>query len=117
MATRKNNNGIPKHYGTATVRAAVVERSAVTALSKTTRIKQFAKRVAIEVVVYREKCGDPDNCCAKSEIDGIVGLGILRDDSSKEVDSVTFRERPASENDDPNNLGKEGSKIIITEVE
>ena len=33
---------------------------------------------------------DPDNCCVKPFVDGLVKAGILKDDSTKEIESITI---------------------------
>lgn len=47
-------------------------------------------RVDIYVRSYRRLNSDPDGVSVKAALDGIVGIGILPDDSSKQVKSVTF---------------------------
>jgi Holliday junction resolvase RusA-like endonuclease len=47
-------------------------------------------RVNIYVRSYRRLNSDPDGISVKAALDGIVGIGILPDDSSKQVKSVTF---------------------------
>lgn len=102
----------PERIGTATVRATKLERGSAPPLQATARFEPFAKRVDILVKVFRRREGDPDNTCAKSEIDAFVDLGILADDSSRYVRSVTFCESSAKENG-----GKEETIITLTEVE
>ena len=102
----------PERIGTATVRATELERGAAPPLQASARFEPFAKRVDILVTVFRRREGDPDNTCAKSEIDAFVDLGILTDDSSRYVRSVTFCERSAAENNN-----KEETQIVITEIE
>jgi len=52
--------------------------------------KGLDTRVNIHVISYRSRNHDPDGISAKAAIDGIVRLGILSDDSAKEVKKVSF---------------------------
>lgn len=47
-------------------------------------------RVDIRVISYRKRKHDPDGISAKAVLDGLVRRGILPDDSTKEVRSITF---------------------------
>jgi len=47
-------------------------------------------RVNIHVISYRARNHDPDGISAKAAIDGLVRIGILQDDSAKEVKKVSF---------------------------
>ena len=102
----------PQRIGTATVRATELERGSAAQLLATARFKPFTKRVDLFITVFRRQKGDPDNICAKSEIDAFVALGILADDSSKFVRWVSLQERSAAENG-----GKEKTIIEIQEIE
>ena len=101
----------PERYGTATVRATELERRTAPQLLATARFKPFTKRVDLFITVFRKRCGDPDNIGPKSEIDALVDLGILEDDSSKYVRWVCKQERSATENG-----GKEETIIEIMEI-
>jgi hypothetical protein len=102
----------PERYGTATVRATELERGAASQLLATARFEPFTKRVDLFITVFRGRKGDPDNICAKSEIDAFVALGILADDSSSFVRWVCMQERSAAENG-----GKEETIIEFEEIE
>jgi hypothetical protein len=52
----------------------------------------FDTRVRIEVVSYRTRLADADGISAKAAIDGLVKAGIIRDDSPKYVEAVTYRQ-------------------------
>ena len=47
-------------------------------------------RVNIHVISYRKRKHDPDGISAKAALDGIVRRGLLTDDSTQEIRSVTF---------------------------
>ena len=47
-------------------------------------------RVDINVISYRKANHDPDGISAKAVIDGIVRLGLLPNDSAKEVRKVSY---------------------------
>ena len=53
----------------------------------------FNSRVHIRVISYRRRNHDPDGLSVKAALDGLVALGILADDSSKQVASVSFESR------------------------
>ena len=71
---------------------------------------RYDSPVCILVNSYRHRLTDADNVSAKAAIDGIVKVGILSDDSPKQVKEVRFRQVkiPASE--------EEKTVITITEV-
>jgi len=48
-------------------------------------------RVHITVTSYRKRIHDPDGISVKAVLDGIVRRGLLPDDSTKQVASVTFK--------------------------
>ena len=50
-------------------------------------------RVNIRVISYRKRKHDPDGVSVKAVLDGLVRSGILRDDSTEEIKSVTFESR------------------------
>jgi hypothetical protein len=54
------------------------------------RVKKKDTRACIHVRSFRRLNGDPDGVSVKAAIDGIVERGILPDDSSKQISSVTF---------------------------
>lgn len=54
-------------------------------------------RVSIYVRSYRKLNSDPDGVSVKAALDGVVDRGILPDDSSKQVKSVTFETIKSSE--------------------
>lgn len=54
-------------------------------------------RIDIRVISYRAHLHDPDGVSVKAVLDGLVRRGVLPDDSSKEVRSVSFESVKASE--------------------
>jgi len=111
MATRKNNNGIPKRYGTATVRTTNVELHPRVRTKEANAITPFATRVDVVVCCRRERLADVDNISVKAVLDGIVKSGLLQDDSSKWVRSVSVSQEKCNQGE------PESTEVIITEVE
>ena len=54
------------------------------------KIKGFNTPVSIHVHSIRKRLTDPDGISAKAAIDGLVHWGILTDDTSKEVEGVSY---------------------------
>ena len=52
--------------------------------------KGFSSLVNIRVVSYRRRKHDTDGVSVKAVLDGIVRRGILADDSSEQIKSITF---------------------------
>ena len=50
----------------------------------------FDSLVSIRVISYRKLKHDPDGVSAKAVLDGIVRAGILADDSTEQIKSITF---------------------------
>ncbi len=59
----------------------------------------FDTPVNIRVISYRKRNHDPDGISAKAVLDGLVATGILADDSTKQVKSITFESRKATEDE------------------
>lgn len=83
-----NNTGLPAsnmepHFGNASLGAQEIEG--------------LDTPVTIRVISYRKRIHDPDGVSFKAVLDGIVRLGLLPDDSSEYVQSVTFESRKAKE--------------------
>ena len=57
----------------------------------------FDTRVNIHVISYRKLKHDPDGVSVKAVLDGIVRAGILTDDSTEQVKSITFESRKSKE--------------------
>jgi Holliday junction resolvase RusA-like endonuclease len=57
----------------------------------------FNTRVSIRVISYRKLNHDPDGVSVKAVLDGIVALGILTDDSAKQVKEITFESRKSKD--------------------
>lgn len=51
---------------------------------------RFDTLVNIHVISYRKLKHDPDGISVKAVLDGIVRAGILADDSTEQVKSITF---------------------------
>lgn len=66
--------------------------------------------IGIRVISYRSRACDPDGVSAKAAIDGLVHCGLLRDDSSKEIASVTLEVRKVK------NEEEERTLIILEEL-
>ena len=47
-------------------------------------------RLSIRVISYRKRRHDPDGISAKAAIDGLVRAGVLPNDSTDHIKSVTF---------------------------
>jgi len=54
------------------------------------KAKGFDSLVNIRVTSYRKRRHDPDGVSVKAVLDGIVRAGILADDSTEQIKSVTF---------------------------
>ena len=50
----------------------------------------FNSLVNISITSYRKRKHDPDGISVKAVLDGIIRRGILTDDSTEQVKSVTF---------------------------
>ena len=59
--------------------------------------KGFNSLVNIHVISYRKLKHDPDGVSVKAVLDGIVRAGILPDDSTEQVKSITFESRKSKE--------------------
>jgi len=74
----------------ASVRSTNLESNSSNAALSTHGFEALAARVNIRVISYRKLNHDPDGISAKAVIDGVVRAGILADDSTKQVQAVTF---------------------------
>ena len=72
------------------------------------KFEEETSRVNIHVRSYRRLNADPEGISVKAALDGIVERGILPDDSSKQVKSVTFENITGCSKDE------EQTFIIIT---
>lgn len=61
------------------------------------KITGFNTPVHIRVISYRKRPHDTDGVSAKAVLDGIVRRGILQDDTSKQVESITFESRQSDD--------------------
>lgn len=64
------------------------------------KAKRLDSRVSITIISYRKRKHDPDGISAKAAIDGIVRAGLLRDDSTEEIKSVTFESRKCAKDEE-----------------
>ena len=53
-------------------------------------VKGLDSRVDIRVISYRKYMHDPEGVSIKAVLDGLVQRGILQDDSTEQIKSVTF---------------------------
>ena len=95
----------------ATLPAANLEQNPGDAALPAHEFKALAARVRIRVISYRKLNHDPDGISAKAVIDGIVRAGILADDSTKQVESVTFKSHKTKKGEE------ERTVIEIEEIE
>ena len=58
---------------------------------------RFDSPVNIHVHSIGNRLADPDGISAKAAIDGIVKAGVLRDDSAKEVQKVSYSQEKGKE--------------------
>lgn len=70
--------------------------------------KRFDTPVCIHIISRRNRLADPDGISGKAAVDGIVNTGILPDDSSKQIEEVTYKQVKTE--------GEEGTTIIIGEA-
>lgn len=55
------------------------------------KTERLAPRFNITVTSYRKHIHDPDGISVKAVLDGTVRAGLLPDDSTKEVNQITFK--------------------------
>lgn len=60
-------------------------------------MQAFNTRVRITVTSYRKRPCDPDNVVYKWGLDGVVALGILRDDSAEQIEEIRLRQVKSEE--------------------
>jgi Holliday junction resolvase RusA-like endonuclease len=73
-----------------TIPAPNVEPHLSDAAVDTKKVKRFDSLVSIKVTSYRARRHDPDGVSVKAVLDGIVRAGILADDSTEQIKSITF---------------------------
>jgi len=73
------------------------------------RFKEEDARVSIYVRSYRRLNTDPDGISIKAVLDAVVERGVLPDDSSKQIKSITFENFTGCSKEEERTL------IIITE--
>ena len=67
---------------------------------------RFNSPVCILVHSFRHRLADPDNVSTKAALDGIVKVGILGNDTAKQVQEIRFKQTKIGT--------KEKEKTIIT---
>lgn len=72
---------------------------------------EFNSRVSVEIINYRTTLADSDGVSAKAAIDGLVNCGILRGDSTKEIQEP-IRSRQVK----VKNASEEKTVIVVEEV-
>jgi len=87
-----------------------LEPNIVDALSHALQDEQFDSPVSIRIRSYRVKTVDADGISAKAIIDGLVNCGLLQDDSTEFVSSVSFDQIPVK------NYSDEKTEVVIVEV-
>jgi hypothetical protein len=93
-------------------KATDLERLARNEPLATNEMPAFSTRVGITISAFRVRQIDTDGLAGKAVIDGIVALGIIRDDSAKEVAWVHYEACTKVKNED-----EEKTVITIEEVE
>jgi len=73
------------------------------------KFEEETSRASIHVRSYRRLNTDPDGISIKAALDAVVERGILDDDSSKQIKSITFENFTGCSKDEERTL------IIITE--
>lgn len=63
----------------------------------TEKIKGYDSPVRVVIHSYRKRLTDADGISAKAAIDGLVKAGLLKDDSPKYVEEVTYRQYKSKE--------------------
>lgn len=91
-----------------TVPAPDLEPDSCNAPLGTKEITRLDTRCDIRVISYRKLKHDPDGVSAKAVLDGLVRAGLLADDSTEQVATVTFESRKSKD---------ERTEIIITPVD
>lgn len=68
------------------------QSNSIDAIKKQNALKTIDERVIITFIVYRHKLIDPDNNYSKHFTDAIVESGLLRNDTSSEIEEVRYRQ-------------------------
>lgn len=71
-------------------------------------VTPFDSPVCVTFISVRRRLADPDGLSGKAAIDGIVALGLLSDDSPKQIQSVSFSQTTGR---------VESTRIVIEEVD
>ena len=63
------------------------------------KVYKLPVKIEIDIHYKDRRRRDPDNACIKPFIDGLVQSGILKDDSSKEIEEISIRLRTEQKED------------------
>lgn len=69
-----------------------MEQRAVDQPEKPRAFEAINERAVVTFTHYRRRLADPDGFATKWMLDGIVDLGLLRDDSANEIEEVRHRQ-------------------------
>lgn len=81
----------------ASLPTANVEQTIGNASFRAKEMPRFNTQVNVKVTSYRKRNTDTDGISAKAVLDGLVRAGILADDSSEQVKTITFENIKAKE--------------------
>ena len=79
-----------EHKDNTSVPAAALEQAVGNESMAKEQVSKTDSRVSITVVSFRKRKHDPDGVSVKAFLDGLVRAGILPDDSTNEIKSITF---------------------------
>lgn len=86
--------------GSASDSVADVERDSVQSATNEDADTAVGKRYCLHIHSKRSRLTDPDGVSAKAAIDGLVGAGLLPDDSPKYVAQVTFSQEKVAKSEE-----------------
>ena len=72
------------------------------------KVTRFTTPICIRVISYRKHRHDTDGCSVKAALDGLVRAGILLNDTSEQIKSITFESRKSKD---------ERTEIIIDDMQ
>ena len=88
---KKNSNGVTSEN------ADVEPRTRDEPMAKEETEGDDTQACSIHIHSVRKRLTDPDGCCGKYAVDGLVAKGILRDDDPKRVKEVSFSQEKGTE--------------------
>ena len=80
-----------------TIQVAYLECHSANASQRKNLVEPLFNRCNIHIHSKRKRLADPDGISAKSVIDGLVKSGVLRDDSCKFIEKISFSQEKALE--------------------